>query len=116
MAKKLWIMVSGPYTSGAPTKEDRDNNLKAMNIAAVEIFKKGHVPVIGVNMALPIIDFAAPEMFDAIMMPLSLALAEKCDAVLRIGGKSVGADEELELIKANGGEIFFNLEDVPHVR
>jgi len=43
-------MVSGPYATGAATTEDRAANLRAMNLAAYEILKRGHVPVIGVNL------------------------------------------------------------------
>ena len=35
-------------------------------------------------------------------MPLSLALAERCDAFLRIGGASVGADQEMARFAAAG--------------
>jgi hypothetical protein len=34
-----------------------------------------------------------PMTNDEIMMPLSLAAAERCDACLRIGGPSAGAGE-----------------------
>lgn len=109
----LWIMISGPYTSGTKDPQVRAANLRAMNAAAHEVWKRGHVPVIGVNMALPVIEAAGPEQFDAIMMPLSRALAERCDAVLRIGGASKGADEEANLIRAKGGQVFTRVEDVP---
>ena len=113
MAKRLWIMVAGPYTSGTSDPAVRAANLRAMNSAAHEVWKRGHVPVIGVNMALPVIEAAGADRFDAIMMPLSRALAERCDACLRIGGPSKGADEEMELIRARGGRVFMRVEDVP---
>ena len=109
----MWIMVSGPYATGAATTEDRAANLRAMNLAAYEILKRGHVPVIGVNLALPLIWAAGPERFDEIMMPLSLAATERCDAVLRIGGPSQGADREVEAIRARGGRIYQSLEEIP---
>ena len=101
----MWIMVSGPYRGGARTEADRQANLDAMNRAAYEVFAKGHVPVIGVNMALPIIQVRGPEAYDEIMMPVSLALADRCDACLRIGGASKGADDEVERFKAAGKQI-----------
>lgn len=115
---RLWIMVAGPYTSGTTDPAVRAANLRAMNQAAFEVWKRGHVPVIGVNMALPVIESAVIEaagvdQFDSIMMPLSRALAERCDAVLRIGGPSKGADEERDVIRANGGQVFTRIEDVP---
>jgi len=109
----LWIMVAGPYGTKA-TPEQRAANLKALNAAALEVWKKGHVPVIGVNNALPMIEVAGEEHYEALMMPLSLALAERCDAVLRIGGTSSGADKEAALIRARGGRVFSSLDEVPH--
>ena len=111
--KKLWIMVAGPYTSGAKDGDGLAANLAAMNEAALAVWKRGHVPVIGVNMALPMIGVAGDGEFEAIMMPLSLALAERCDAVLRIGGPSQGADREVELIRKKGGAVYRNAEEIP---
>jgi len=113
----MWIMIAGPYTSGAKTKTDREANLRAMNAAAYRVFQLGHTPVIGVNMALPVIEAADAEKqrssHDELMMPISLALAARCDAALRIGGASKGADQEVEVIRARGGKVFTRLEDVP---
>lgn len=109
----MWIMIAGPYTSGARNEADRAANLRAMNVAAYRVFQLGHTPVIGVNMALPVIDAAGAHAHEELMMPISLALAARCDAVLRIGGLSKGADEEVEAIRAKGGKVFTRVEDVP---
>ena len=108
-------MIAGPYSSGARTDADREANLLALNRAAYEVFRKGHVPVIGVNMALPVIQAAGPQMYEAIMMPLSLALADRCDAVLRIGGSSRGADDDVDRVRARGGRVYLSLEEIPDV-
>lgn len=108
----MWIMVSGPFTAGGATGEARRENLRAMNRAALALLRMGHTPVIGVNAALPIIEVAGEECFDAIMMPLSLALAERCDACLRIGGPSRGADEEASLLRARGKPVYTRIDDV----
>ena len=110
---RLWIMIAGPYTSGARSDAERAANLRVLNRAAYEVFRRGHVPVIGVNLALPIIEAAGPETFEEIMMPLSLAAAERCDAVLRIGGPSDGADQEVERIRLRGGRVYRSLEELP---
>jgi hypothetical protein len=112
----MWIMVAGPYKSGAADATARANNLLALNRAAVTLFRMGHVPVIGVNMALPIIEAAGPESYDEIMMPLSLLATERCDAVLRIGGPSKGADDEVERFASEGKPVYRKLEDVPPAR
>lgn len=109
----MWIMVSGPYTAGGADAAKRAENLRAMNTAAVELFRRGHVPLIGVNMALPMIEAAGERAFDAIMMPVSLALADRCDACLRVGGPSKGADDEMERFRAAGKPVYAALDDVP---
>jgi len=83
-------MIAGPHGSGAGSESERAANLRALNRAALEVFRKGHIPTIGVNLALPIIGAAPSDLHDEIMTPISLALAERCGAVPRIGGASPG--------------------------
>jgi len=109
----MWIMVAGPYSSGGADAATRAARLAEMNRAALALFRKGHVPVIGVNMALPVIAASEHDAYDEVMMPLSLALAERCDAVLRIGGPSAGADAELARFRDAGKPVFRSVEDVP---
>jgi len=47
------------------------------------------------------------------MMPISLALAERCDAVLRLGGASQGADQEVARFTQAGKQVFHTLADIP---
>jgi hypothetical protein len=108
----MWIMVAGPYTSGAADAEARARNLRALNEVALLLLAAGHLPIIGVNMALPMIEAAGEGSYDAIMMPVSLALAERCDACLRVGGPSSGADEEVERFRARGKPVYFAIADV----
>lgn len=112
----MWIMVSGPYRSGSSDPADWARNLQTLNQAAYDVFRKGHVPVIGVNMALPIIESAGPDSYESIMMPVSLSLADRCDAVLRIGGASSGADQEVRHFEARGLTVFRSVEDIPDCR
>ncbi len=114
----MWIMVSGPYTAGGADAAQRAENLRALNEAAGALPRAGHVPVIGVNMALPMIEVAGggAAAYRDIMMPLSLALAERCDACLRIGGPSQGADDEAARFRAAGRPVYRSLEEVPGLR
>ena len=109
----MWIMVAGPYLAGAKTEKDRAVNHRRMNEVAVAVFERGHVPIIGVNLALPIIEAAGRDRFDEFMMPISLAAAQRCDACLRIGGPSTGADAEMETFRERGLPIFFSIEEIP---
>ena len=109
----MWIMIAAPYTSGGADAALRAARLTEMNRAALAILRLGHVPVIGVNMALPIIAAADGDVFDEVMMPLSLVLADRCDAVLRIGGESQGADQEVTRFTQAGKQVFYALTDIP---
>jgi hypothetical protein len=109
----MWIMIAGPYRSGSSDPRVWADNLRQLNLAAYAVFQKGHVPIVGVNLALPIIECAGQERYDAIMMPLSLQLTERCDAVLRIGGASDGADQEVRRFEERGLKLFKSIDEVP---
>ena len=93
------ILVAGPYRSG--TNDDPGliaANVRAMNDMALRLFRAGHLPVLGEWFALPLIEHAGSQgigdtIFDEIFHPISRRLVAKCDACLRIGGPSKGADE-----------------------
>lgn len=108
----MWIMVAGPYRSGVRTPDEAAENLEALNRVAYEVFRLGHLPVIGVNLALPVISAAGESVYDQVMMPMSLALAERCDAIFRVGGPSAGADREVERFRARGLPVFHSLDDI----
>ena len=103
-------MVAGRF--GAPTAEARAANLLALNLAAAEVARRGHVPLIGVNAALPVLEAAGHGFDHRWMMEICLALAARCDACLRVS-RSPGADREAELIRAAGRPVWESLDDVP---
>lgn len=109
----MWIMIAGPYRSGSDNPDVWKKNLEEMNRAALTLFRRGHVPVIGVNLGLPIIEAAGEEEYGNLMMPLSLALAERCDAVLRIGGPSAGADREVESFRLRNLPVYTSVDMIP---
>jgi hypothetical protein len=82
-----------------------------MNRAALDVFNKGHLPVTGEALALPLIDLGAD--FDATFHPIARRLVTRCDAVLRIGGPSEGADEMVRIARSNGKRVFMSVDDVP---
>ena len=106
----MLIAVAGPYS--AETKEQRQHNLDALNEAAAAILKLGHIPLIGVNAALPVVQRldANSDHYEA-MMTISLALVDKCDAILMIGN-SPGANRERDLVKAKGLPVYENVDDI----
>jgi hypothetical protein len=107
---RLLIMIAGPYS--APTAEGRAANLAALNRAAMQVARKGHIPVIGVNAALPALEAAGLPPNDPLMMDISLALAARCGGVLQLA-RSPGADREVETIRSLGRPVYARIEDVP---
>ena len=106
----MLIMVAGPYT--APSEEEKLRNLENINQAAAKVAEKGHIPVVGVNAALPIVKaghFDNP--YDEIMR-ISVALAEKCDAVLCLG-TSRGVEMEKEIFVNKDLPVYEDLSEVP---
>src|SRR6266849_1871522 len=63
----MLIAVAGPYSADTP--EHHQRNLDAMNEAAAGVMKLGHIPVIGVNAALPVVECLGPDanQYEAIM-------------------------------------------------
>lgn len=120
--KPLMILVAGPYRSG--TNDDPAliaKNVEAMTEASLTLFRAGHLPVMGEWYALPLVEHAGSkktgdEIFNEIFHPISRRLIEKCDACLRIGGPSAGADEMVSLAQKHAKLVFFSLVDVPGMR
>jgi len=113
--RPMWIMVAGPWGLGTRSEEEKAANLRRMNQAALEVFNLEHVPIIGVNAALPLpLLLEAPiERHREIMMGVSLALAERCDAILRLPGESSGADEEVAVLRAAGKPVWYSISEIP---
>jgi hypothetical protein len=115
----MMILVAGPYRSGTgddPTKLRA--NVDAMNDTAVDLFRAGHLPVTGEALALPLIERAGSAaigdpVFDEIFHPISARLLSHCDAVLRIGGASAGADEMVAQARAEGKPVYTAVTQVP---
>ena len=120
MAKApLMILVAGPYRSG--TNDDPARiaaNMRVMNEAALRLFRAGHLPITGEALALPLIETAGSErigdaIFNEIFHPIAERVLSRCDACLRIGGPSQGADAMVRIARDLGLAIFERIEDVP---
>ena len=118
-AEPLMILVAGPYRSG--TEDDPSRiaaNVGAMNEAALILFRQGQLPVTGEALALPLVETAGSkhigdEPFAEIFHPIAHRLLARCDAVLRIGGASAGADDMVETARRLGLRVFFQLSEIP---
>jgi hypothetical protein len=115
----MMILVAGPYRSG--TNDDPSlikRNVREMESYALPIFRAGHIPVLGVWLALPLVELAGSKQigdqaFNEIFHPIATRLLEKCDAVLRVGGASAGADEMVRVGRSLGLKIYSALDEIP---
>jgi hypothetical protein len=115
----LMILVAGPYRSGTgddPTK--MAHNVAVMEAYGLPLFRAGHVPVLGEWFALPLVHLAGStrvgdDAFNEIFHPIAERLLDHCDAVLRVGGPSQGADSMVRIGRERGLRIFTALADVP---
>jgi hypothetical protein len=113
------ILVAGPYRSGTgddPVKMAA--NVRAMEAYALPLFRAGHVPVVGEWLALPLVALAGSKRigddpFEEVFHPIAERLLEHCDAVLRVGGSSQGADLMVRVAEERGLRVFHRLSDVP---
>ena len=116
--KPMMILVAGPYRSGT-----NDNpalikkNVQEMESYALPIFRAGHIPILGEWLALPLVELAGSrqigdEAFNEIFHPIATRLLEKCDAVLRVGGPSAGADEMVRVGRSLGLRIYTTLAEI----
>lgn len=116
----MMILIAGPYRSG--TNDDPEKiaaNVHVMESFAIPIFKKGHIPMLGEWLALPLVKLAGSkqvgdEPFKEIFHPIAEMLLDKCDAVLRVGGPSQGADMMVEVGQKKGLKIYYSLEEIPN--
>ncbi|HEV2635340.1 MAG TPA: hypothetical protein VGX23_09360 [Actinocrinis sp.] len=117
--RPLMILVAGPYRAG--TGDDPAKlaaNVRAMNEVALTLFRAGHLPVTGEALALPLLETAGgarpgDRLFDEIFHPVAELLLDRCDAVLRIGGASEGADRMVQRARAGGKDVYTSVGDVP---
>lgn len=108
----MLIAVAGPYS--ADTEEKMQANLNTMNDACAEVYKKGHIPVVGVNNALPVVNRLNDcNRYEAIMK-ISLAVVERCDAILIIGS-SPGALKEKNLFVGKKLPVYYSVNEIPEL-
>ena len=113
------ILIAGPYLSG--TNDDPDlikRNVETMESFALPIFRAGHIPVLGEWLALPLVHLGGSkrlgdDVFNEVFHPIAIRLLERCDAVLRVGGPSAGADEMVRMGRDLGLAIFTDPSQIP---
>jgi hypothetical protein len=118
----MMILIAGPYRSGTNDQAVLiQQNIDKMESYALSIFRAGHVPLLGEWLALPLVKLAGSkkigdEPFNEIFHPIAGRLLEKCDAVLRVGGPSAGADEMVRVGRDLGLKIYTAADQIPRLQ
>jgi hypothetical protein len=114
----LMILVAGPYgsgTGGDPAKIQA--NVDAMTRTALELHRRGHLPVMGEWFALPLIEAAEADgeadAYERLFHLIAEQVLARCDACLRIGGRSDGADRMVATARRLGKRVYMSPADVP---
>jgi len=115
----MMILVAGPYRSGTgddPVKIQANAN--AMTDAALKLFLRGHLPVLGEWYAPPLIEQAGSKqvgdtVFNALFQPVARRLIPFCTGYLRIGGPSSGADDMVATARRYGKSIYYSIDEIP---
>lgn len=121
MTESLLILIAGPYASGTGGDPQlMAQNLKRLEEAAWPIFQKGHVPMIGEWVALPVLSSAGASgptdpLAVEVMYPTAERLLQHCNAVLRLPGESRGADQDVEIARRRGIPVYHSLDEIPPV-
>jgi hypothetical protein len=120
LSKPLLVLIAGPFMSGTggdPAKIAA--NQTRLESYALPIYQRGHLPMVGEWMALPIIHAAGGRqpgdgIFAAYQYPVAHRLISRCDAVLRIAGESRGADLDVERARELGLAVYRDVSELPN--
>jgi hypothetical protein len=119
VTKPLLVLICGPYLSGTHGDPQKiADNLQRLESFALPIYERGHLPMVGEWMALPIIHAAGgrrPDdaVFRAYQYPVAHRLLECCDAILRIPGESRGADLDVSRARQLGLPVYTDVNELP---
>jgi hypothetical protein len=113
------ILVAGPYRSGTDGDPVRiAANVEAMTSVSLELYRRGHLPVMGEWLALPLIEHAqrtepGVDHETELFHPVAERVLARCDACLRIGGASAGADRMVAVARRLGIPVFVDIAQLP---
>ncbi|MDO6407187.1 NUDIX hydrolase [Pantoea phytobeneficialis] len=118
----MLILLAGPVRSG--TNGDQaliHANLRKMEQVALAVYHKGHTPVIGEWLALPLAQMAGSESIgdeisQQFLYPVAHRLIHCCEAILRLPGASAGADNDVRIGREAGLTIFTHVDSIPTIQ
>jgi predicted anti-sigma-YlaC factor YlaD len=112
------VLIAGPYRSGTGGDPARiAANVAAMEACVMPLVRAGHLPVLGEWLALPTVRLAVSQhegdaVYEAVFHRHAQRLLARCDAVLRIGGASSGADLMVATARELGKRVHASLDEI----
>jgi hypothetical protein len=105
------VYVSGPISNGGTLIDSaREKNMHHAIEVGMTLIKSGYAPLI------PHLTFVMDKLHGPIAqstwMEIDLPWVRVADAILRLPGKSAGADEEVEEARALGIQVFHTVQDL----
>jgi hypothetical protein len=107
----MLISVAGPCS--AASSEDRQRQMDALNDAAAALLKKGHIAVVGVGAAMPVVERASLNDPQEVLLAICLAIVDRCDALLVLGDAPI-ANRERERMRERGLPVFRAVDEIPN--
>jgi ADP-ribose pyrophosphatase len=117
--RSMMILIAGPYRSGTGDDPARmAANVAAMEAFVLPLYERGHMPVLGEWLALPVLRAAGSQavgdaVYEDLFHPHCERLLAHCHAVLRVGGASAGADAMVALAQQRGLQVFHSIDEIP---
>ena len=116
--QQVKIYVAGPYTPATNDVHDAPRaayrNTRAAILAGLGIMKKGHVPFIPHLMHY--VNLEADQVYPVeFYYEYDTVWLKLCDAVLRLPGKSEGAEREVKWAKENGLAVYHSVSTIPRL-
>ncbi len=85
--------------------------------AALQLYQMGHLPILIEWVTLPLLKAAGSRevgdtLFNALFHPVTVQLIDHCNAVLRLGSVSAGADVLVNIARLKGKIVFHHLSEI----
>jgi hypothetical protein len=117
--RPLQVLVAGPLRGG--TGDDPEKiaaNVRAMEVVALEVLRRGHLPIVGEWISFPLMARAGSTrigdaVYDELQHPIGERIVECSDVCLRIGGPSSGADRMVEHARRHGLSVIAAVDELP---
>ena len=113
------ILIAGPYRSGTNGNAELiAGNLHRLEEAALQVYRLGHMPMIGEWVALPLATAAGSKavgdpISETFLYPVANRLIRQCHGVYRIDGASQGADADVRVAEELGLPVYKNPAEIP---